>query len=137
MTKKYYCRGWLKIHFRSFNSKRAVLVLVWCLLTTIAHRILYFILVALDKEEETSYAVSGTAISVLLVTPFFGWLADAKLGNYRVVKIGIGLSLTASVLVSLFSLLNYNTSLSSNQNMGVRTALLVGIYSTGQRQSYL
>ena len=127
MTKKYCCRGWLKIHFRSFNSKRAVLVLVWCLLTTIAHRILYFILVALDKEEETSYTVSGTAISVLLATPFFGWLADAKLGNYRVGKIGIGLSLTASVLVSLFSLLNYNTSLSSNQKMGVRTALLVGI----------
>ena len=129
MTRKYCCRGWLKTqyYFRWFNSKAAVLVLVWCLLTTIAHRILYLILVALDKEEEASCAVSGTAISVLLAAPIFGWLADAKLGNYKVMKIGIGLSLTASVLVSLFGLLNYNTSLSSNQNMGVRTALLVGI----------
>ena len=56
--------------------------------------------------------------------PFFGWLADAKLGNYKVVKIGITVSWLASVLMGLLCLLNYNTSLGSDQNMAVRAVSL-------------
>ena len=62
---------------------------------------------------------------VFVAVPFFGWLADAKLGNYKVVKFGITVSWLASVLLSLFILLLYNTSLSSDQNVAVRTVLLV------------
>ena len=81
----------------------------------------------MDRERRESYAVSGTAISVLIAAPFFGWLADVKLGNYRVTKMGITFSLMASAIVSLFSLIDYNTSLRSEQNNLVRTILIVGI----------
>ena len=133
---KYFCKGLLKVqyHFRLFKSKAAALVLLWCLLTAIAHRFLYRILFALDGAQRASFAVSGTAATALIAAPFFGWLADAKLGNYKVMKMGITVSLIASVLVSLFSLLMYNTSLNIEQYMAVRKALLVGtslFYWTG------
>ena len=133
---KYFCQGLLKVqyHFRLFKSKAAALVLLWCLLTTIAHRLLYHILITLDRAQRASSVLSGTAAFALIAAPFFGWLADAKLGNYKVMKIGITVSLIASVLVSLFSLLMYNTSLNIEQHMAVRKALLIGIslfYWTG------
>ena len=79
----------------------------------------------LDAEKTIPFLIQGTGISVFVAGPFFGWLADAKLGNYKVVKIGISISWLASVLVSIFTLLYYNTSLSSDQNVAVRTVLLV------------
>ena len=126
---EYFCRGLLKIqyHVRWFKSKAAALVLLWCLLTATAHRLLYLMLLVLDGTQRVSFAVVGTAAFALIAAPFFGWLADAKLGNYRVVKIGITISFSASVLVSLFSLLTYNTSLNSDRHMAARKAMVIGI----------
>ena len=93
---KYFCRGLVKIqyHFRWFKSKAAALVLWWCLLTATAHWLLYYILIALDKAERALFTctVSGTAASAVIAAPSFGWLADAKLGNYEVMKMGITVS---------------------------------------------
>ena len=89
---KYFCLiGQLKIQyrFRLFKSKGVVLVLLWWLLTVIANRLLYHILFALDGAQRASFALSGTAAFALIAAPFFGWLADAKLGNYKVMKMGI------------------------------------------------
>ena len=105
---KYFCPiGLLKIqyHFRWFKSRAAALVLLWCLLTTAAYRLLFHILIALDEAQRASFAVSGTAASALIAAPFFGWLADAKLGNFKVMKMGVTISMVSSILLSLFSLL--------------------------------
>ena len=112
----------LRLKFRWFHSKGAALVLVWGLLTVMSNRMVYEVL---EKEERASFLILGTGISVVVTAPFFGWLADARLGNYKVVKIGITVSWLASVLGSLFTLLYYNTSLSSDQNVAVRAVLLV------------
>ena len=114
---------WLK--FRWFHSKGAALVLIWSLLTIASNRILHKVLamLTLDSGGESSLPTIGTAILVFVLTPFFGWLADARLGNYKVVKIGITLSLLGSILLSLFSLLYYNTSLRSNQYVALRNVL--------------
>ena len=117
----HLCRGLLK--FRWFNSKGATLVLVWTLLTIAGNRMLYEAVADLIPIPSASLYYTGGFVFVAV--PFFGWLADAKLGNYKVVKIGITISWLASVLVSLFILLNYNTSLSSDQNVAVRVVLLV------------
>ena len=90
-------------------------MLLSSLLATATHRILYKLLVGIESGGMGLLVVSGTSTCVLVGVPFLGWLADAKLGNYRVVRIGIVVSLLASVLVSLFSLLYYNTLLGSNQ----------------------
>ena len=95
-------------------------------MTIAGNRMLYEVVVALISIPARSLYTGGL---VFVAVPFFGWLADAKLGNYKVVKIGITISWLASVLLSLFILLNYNTSLSSDQNVAVRTVLLVLISS--------
>ena len=118
----YVCRGLLKL--RWFYSKGAVLVLVWALLMTASNHILHEIIEASVSEDRMSYLLSCTSITVIVAVPFFGWLADAKLGNYKVMKIGITVSWLASVLMSLFSILYYNTSLSSDQNVAVRAVVL-------------
>ena len=112
------------LNFRWFRSKGATLVLMWLLLTIAGNRMLFKVL---DAEERKTFLILGTGISVVIAAPFFGWLADAKLGNYKVVKIGIIVSWLASVLLSLFTLLYYNTSLSSDQNVAVRKVLFVAI----------
>ena len=112
--------------FRSIHSKGAILVLTWTLLTVVVHRTLYLIRInTLGSDKKLSFVDSGTGICVLVAVPFFGWLADAKLGNYKVVKIGVTVSLLASVSLCLFSLLNCNTSLSSDPNVTLRTILLI------------
>ena len=116
------------LNFRWFQSKGAAFVLIWLLLTITGNRMLFEVLYA---EERKSFLILGTGISVVIAAPFFGWLADAKLGNYKVVKIGITISWLASVLLSFFTLLNYNTSLSSDQNVAVR-AVLLGLISSFQ-----
>ena len=115
-------RGLLKC--RWFHSKGAALVLVWALLTIAGNRVSYEVVASLIS---LPFASLSTGAFVFATVPFFGWLADAKLGNYKVVKIGITISWLASVLVSIFTLLYYNTSLSSDQNVAVGTALLVVI----------
>ena len=112
------------LNFRWFRSKGATLVLIWLLLTIAGNRMLFKVL---DAEERKTFLILGTGISVVIAAPFFGWLAGAKLGNYKVVKIGIIVSWVASVLLSLFTLLYYNTSLSSHQNVAVRKVLFVAI----------
>ena len=116
------CKGSLK--FRWFYSKGAALVLVWALLTIAGNRIAERVLKASFQEDRMPFLLTSTSIYVIVAVPFFGWLADAKLGNYQVAKIGIAVSWLASVLLSLFSLLNYNTSLGSDQNVVVRAVLL-------------
>ena len=117
-----FCQGSLK--FRWFHSKGAALVLVWTLLTIAGNRMVYEATRNALISGGKLHFISSTSVSVIVAAPFFGWLADAKLGNYKVVKIGITISWLASVLVSLFSLLSYNTSLGSDQNVALRTVSL-------------
>ena len=102
------------------------MVLVWALLTIAGNRIAERVLEDLFQEDRMPFMISGTitSSSVIVAVPFFGWLADAKLGNYKVTKISIAVSWLASVLVSILSLLKYNTSLGSDQNVAVRAVLL-------------
>ena len=127
-----FCQSSLKI--RWFHSKGAALVLVWALLTIAGNRMVYEVTMNALISEGKPHWISSTSISVIVAAPFFGWLADAKLGNYKVVKIGITVSWLASVLMGLLCLLSYNTSLGSDQNVAVRAVLLAMIsllYWTG------
>ena len=125
---------------RWFNSKGAALVLVWTLLGTVGCRVSYELLASLNPWRISLLTISVTGVSVTAATPFFGWLADAKLGNYKIVKIGITLTLFSSVLLSVFSLLNINTSLGSEENVAIKAVLLALIsliYWTGVFVSFV
>ena len=117
-----FCQGSLK--FRWFHSKGAALVLMWALLTAASNRMVYQVTMNALISGGKPHLISSTSVFVIVAAPFFGWLADAKLGNYKVVKIGITVSWLVSVLLSLLCLLSYNTSLGSDQNVAVRTVSL-------------
>ena len=121
MMAKYSCQGLLK--FRWFHSKGAALVLVWTLLAVAGYRVSYKVMLLL-MPAESFLITSSTGVLVVAAAPLIGWLADAKLGNYKVMKIGITLALLSSVLVSVFSLLNFNTPLGSDQNVTLKAVLL-------------
>ena len=94
-----FCQGSLK--FKWFHSKGAALVLMWALLTVAGNRMVYQVTMNALISGGKPHLISSTSVFVIVAAPFFGWLADAKLGNYKVVKIGITVSWLASVLLSL------------------------------------
>ena len=105
-----------KYRVRYFYSKGAFLVLVWTLLVTIA---------SLSMERNVrnytdlcDYKIKPVQFQILpkwmLVIPALigllgavlsGWLADAKLGNYRVMKYSIILMFITSICLSIVTLL--------------------------------
>ncbi len=93
-----------KYRVRRFYSKGALLVLIW---TTLISATIW-----------GCQAVLGTRINKILpryhyveiilpapfyiCIPFFGWMADAKYGNYKVFKFGSMVLFFAAVLASMF-----------------------------------
>ena len=135
MMAKNLCQRLLK--FRWFHSKEAALVLVWTLLAVAGYRVSYKVMLFLIPAESFPI-ISSTGVSVVAAAPLIGWLTDAKLGNYKVVKIGITLSLLSSVLVSLVSLLNFNTPLEQNVTLkAVLLALISLIFWAGAFISFI
>ena len=77
-----------KYQVRWFYSKGAFLVLLW---TTLISAILWSYITDLGrrilKELDEQDRFQGIIALPLISIPLLGWLADAKLGNYRVFKI--------------------------------------------------
>ncbi len=101
-----------KYRVRYFYSKGAFLVLVWTLLMIIAFISINHNLATFNPQcDQEQYKILSKwmlAIPVvigLLGAVFSGWLADAKLGNYRVMKYSIILLFITSISSSIVTLL--------------------------------
>ena len=94
-----------KYKVRSFYSKGAFLVFVWVFLEGIACFFVKNILNSSYKEtrEKNHNLLTWFEAIIVIVgfigSTFFGWLADAKLGNYRMMKYSIILLFIVSVCV--------------------------------------
>ena len=108
-----------KYRVRYFYSKGAFLVLVWTLLVTIAslsteRNVTNYIELCDNKLYKTKpgqfkilpkWMLAVSALIGLLGAVLSGWLADAKLGNYRVMKYSIILMFVTSICLSIVTLL--------------------------------
>ncbi len=102
-----------KYRVRYFYSKGAFLVLVWTMLGTIAsnsttHNLVTF--TSLCDQGRWNKILSKWMFAIPVVVGFLGavfsgWLADAKLGNYKTVKYSIILLFTTSISSSIVILL--------------------------------
>ncbi len=93
-----------KCHYRPrwFYSKGAFLVLLWIFLTNIGAAICVYILLHYYK-----YPMEFRAVPVivgLLGCVLSGWLADAKLGNYKVIQLANALLFIAETIVCAYFL---------------------------------
>ena len=101
-----------KYRVRWFYSKGALLVLFWFLLIT-------FVITSMLKvfpspsttltNDLYTWMYGVLLILSLLVGPLAGWLADAKFGNYKVVRFGVWLLFLATVLNCFYYLIADNT----------------------------
>ena len=96
-----------KYRIRWFNSKGAALVLLWSILGTASSMILYNFYPTLVSgliAKRTNRWILDVVMGILLLVcaPLSGWLADARLGNYKVFKTGFMFLFFTSVWVYWF-----------------------------------
>ncbi len=95
-----------KYRVRWFYSKGAFLVLVWVILLNIACVSVFHVF---HQRSDVSFVISKWLLAIPFVSGLFGavfsgWLADAKLGNYRVMKYCFVLLFFLCLLSSAFTL---------------------------------
>ena len=92
-----------KYRVRWFSSKGACLILLWTLLIFIVCTSFYYS--AISFYSPLRWLVIIPALVAFLSAPLFGWLADAKFGNYKVFRAGTVLLFISTVLNCLFLIL--------------------------------
>ncbi len=95
-----------KYRVRWFYSKGALLVLFWFLLITFVIISMFRILPPPITLSASSYWVPDVLLLLSVLTvPLTGWLADAKFGNYKVVRFGVLLLFLATVFNCFYYLI--------------------------------
>ena len=95
-----------KYRVRWFSSKGAFLVLLWILLLGIAFSLLVqTVLLSKDTSTFSTLYLLIPVIFAFVSAPLSGWLADAKLGNYKVFRINVVLLFISAVMNCLFLIL--------------------------------
>ncbi len=91
---------------RWFYSKKALLILFWITTVSFSVQQLFNGRLAISRSElgEFKWLAVVPIATALLSAVVSGWLADAKIGNYGVVKAGLILLFIASVLASVLVL---------------------------------
>ena len=130
-TRKY-CS--FKYRIRWFHSKGAALVLLWIVLINATAVSLItvkipFLLGKLIYKENLSWVtvivLIGVCVSFLVCAPLAGWLADARLGNYKVFKTGFMFLFFATVMACVSVLVLENIPSNNNHVSLVICAVIV------------
>ena len=95
-----------KYRVRWFSSKGAFLVLPWILLLGIAFSLLVqTVILSKDTSTLSTLYLLIPVIFAFVSAPLSGWLADVKLGNYKVFRFGVVLLFISAVINCLFLIL--------------------------------
>ena len=123
-----------KYRIRWFNSKGAALVLLWIILIsasvlTLRYMIQDLIIRLNGKKVLVWIYIVVLCVSCLVCAPLAGWLADARLGNYKVFKTGCVFLCVASVMACLHVLVFTNVPDINNHFLLVISAVIVLVVS--------
>ena len=125
------CR--VKYRIRWFYSKGAALVLLWNFLFSTSTWYLFKVNPVLlsglnnnDSNANSFWIYDGVVIGLFLVcAPLSGWLADARLGNYRVFKTGFIFLFFASVMACVGVLVLENLPTNNNRVSFIGSVVIV------------
>ena len=119
---------------RWFNSKGAALVLLWILLISASVLTLRYVIQDLIFRLNANKVLVWIffvvlCVSCLVCALLAGWLADARLGNYKVFKTGCVFLFIASVMACLYVLVITNVPDNNNHFLLVISAVVVLVVS--------
>ena len=121
-----------KYRVRWFSSKGAFLVLLWILLLSTA---LNLIVKTVELHRHSLVLLAqyflGPIIFAFVCAPLSGWLADAKLGNYKVFRVGVVLLFISAVMNCLFLILEALVWESNYVLEGIRLCAILSIFAVG------
>ena len=121
-----------KYRVRWFSSKGAFLVLLWILLLNIAFNLIIKT-VKLHRHSLVLLALYtlGPIILAFVCAPLSGWLADAKLGNYKMFRVGVVLLFISAVLNCLILILKALVWESNYVLEGIRLSAIGSLFVVG------
>ena len=121
-----------KYKVRWFSSKGAFLVLLWILLLDIAFNLItQTVELRGDTFVRSAKYFLGPIILAFVSAPFFGWLADAKLGNYKVFRFGVVLSFICAVMNCLILILKALIWENNYVLEGIRLCAIGSLFAVG------
>ena len=125
-----------KYRIRWFHSKGAALVLLWGMLSSAAFESSFqlsqvFYPGLIEVEIYVWVLRFVPFIVVVFSAPFAGWLADARIGNYRVFKTGAVILFFTAVIVCVCVLVLRNLLTSNNYVFLVSTLIVYGLGNSG------
>ena len=125
-----------KYRIRWFHSKGAALVLIWIMLSSAAFESSFqvsqvFYPGLIEVEIYVWVLRFVPFIVVVFSAPFAGWLADARIGNYRLFKTGSVIVFFTVVIVCVCVLVLRNLLTSNNYAFPVSTLIVYGLGNSG------
>jgi peptide/histidine transporter 3/4 len=112
-------------HPRRFKSKGTLLILVWNFLYTSV----FYLLSHFLNKTFTSKALFGTLGITLLIA---GWLADTRIGRYKVVRTSIWIMWIAAVIATMSVVAaSFNQSYHDTNNNVLTVTLLIMVVGLG------
>ena len=125
-----------KYRIRWFHSKGAALVLIWIMLSSAAFESSFqvsqvFYPGLIEVEFYVWVLRFVPFIVVVFSAPFAGWLADARIGNYRLFKTGAVIVFFTVVIVCVCVLVLRNLLTSNNYAFLVSTLIVYGLGNSG------
>ena len=96
-----------KYRVRWFYSKGALLVLLWILLVTFVIASMTSVLPSIKHSTDGYWVhIYGVLLLLLILNmPLVGWLADAKFGNYTVVRFSVWFLFLATVFICFYNII--------------------------------
>ena len=121
-----------KYRVRWFSSKGAFLVLLWILLLNIAFNLTaQTVELHRDTFVHSAKYILGPIILAFVSAPLSGWLADAKLGNYKVFRFGVVLSFISALMNCLILILKALVWESNSVLEGIRICAIGSLFAVG------
>ena len=121
-----------RYHLRKLKSRGALQVLLWNLLVfSYQNTAFYNILILFDLNEPWKFVIATIFLQEVLPKLFYpvaGWIADAKVGRYKVIRASLFLMWIGSLLLVFLSLLKYCVVyLSEKGDIESRSRIMLGV----------
>ena len=99
----------ISYHPQRIRSKGAVFCLLVSLLLSFGNRATIYAISGVAIAVFTNYLIAYLVPLLMFFSPIAGWIADAKLGRYKIIKVGIWTCLVGNILGASATLISHTS----------------------------